>query len=330
MRTAGAILLGKTNIYDGKPAYERPNNPYHLSRTPGGSSSGEAAIIAAGGSPVGLGSDSGGSIRYPAHCCGVAGLKPTNGRIPNTGHFPRISAMSDPRTQIGPLARHVEDLALVLPVIAGPDGRDASVIPMPLGSPAEVDVASLRVAWYVEDGVASPTEDVVGAVRAAVAALESAGCAVEEALPPRLDESPELTKVYWSRTRSTAWASWQSDGKTTLSGEDVDRSLFEWDRFRRAMLGFMQDYDLIVSPAAPSAAGPHAPLDIDNFLYTLPYSLTGYPVVVIRAGTSPEGLPVGVQVVARSWEDQIALAAAAAIEHVLGPWPPPHIGHPLT
>ena len=105
MRAAGAILLGKTNVTDGAPVYPRPNNPYDLARSPGGSSSGEAAIIAAGGSPLGLGSDSGGSIRLPAAWCGVAGLRPTSGLVPNTGHFPRIGAMHDPRTAIGPIAR---------------------------------------------------------------------------------------------------------------------------------------------------------------------------------------------------------------------------------
>ncbi len=104
MRAAGAILLGKTNVNDGAPVYPRPNNPYDLARSPGGSSSGEAVIIAAGGSPLGLGSDSGGSIRLPAAWCGVAGLRPTSGLVPNTGHFPRIGSMHDPRTTIGPIA----------------------------------------------------------------------------------------------------------------------------------------------------------------------------------------------------------------------------------
>ena len=110
MRDAGAILLGKTNVTHGEPVYARPNNPHELDRVPGSSSSGEAAIIAAGGSPFGLASDSGGSIRWPAHCTGVVGLKPSTGLVPNTGHFPRIGHLADPRTAIEPIARSARDL----------------------------------------------------------------------------------------------------------------------------------------------------------------------------------------------------------------------------
>ncbi len=148
MRAAGAILLGKTIDGVNNPVYGPASNPYDLARMPGASSAGEAAIIAAGGSPLGLGSDSGGSIRYPAHCCGVAGLKPSAGRVPLTGHFPRIDHLSDPRTQIGPLARHVEDLALALEVIAGVDWRDPSVAPVPLGDWRAVELRGLRVATF--------------------------------------------------------------------------------------------------------------------------------------------------------------------------------------
>ena len=121
LRQAGAILLGKSNVLVENPAYGRTNNPYNQANTTTGSSSGEAALIAAGGSPLGLGSDSGGSIRQPAHACGICGLKPTTGRVPLTGHFPFISAMNDPRTTIGPMARFVGDLALALPIISGMD-----------------------------------------------------------------------------------------------------------------------------------------------------------------------------------------------------------------
>jgi amidase len=131
MRQAGAILLGKTNVLVENPVYGRTNNPYDLAYSTTGSSSGEAALIAAGGSPLGLGSDSGGSIRQPAHACGISGLKPTTGRIPLTGHFPFISAINDPRTTIGPMARFVEDLALALPILCGMDWKDASVVPVP-------------------------------------------------------------------------------------------------------------------------------------------------------------------------------------------------------
>src|SRR4051794_28691643 len=148
LRSAGGILLGKTNCppYGGgietdNPVHGRTNNPYDLARTPGGSSGGEAAIVAAGGSACGLGTDSGASVRLPAHFCGLAALKPTAGRVPVTGVIDDegpIGALSDPRTQVGPLARAVADVALLLRIVAGPDGSDGGVAPVPLGDPAAV------------------------------------------------------------------------------------------------------------------------------------------------------------------------------------------------
>ena len=178
----------------------------------------EASIIAAGGSPLGFGSDSGGSIRQPEHCCGVAGLKPTSGRVPLTGHFPFICPTLDPRTVIGPLARHVDDLALALRTIAGVDWQDASVMPVPLTDTAEAQVSGMRVAFYLDHPGFRPDPDVVATTRAAARTLSDAGLRVEETSPP---------------------------------GE-VERSLFEWDRFRRRMLPFIREYPLVLSPAAIS------------------------------------------------------------------------------
>ncbi len=322
MRAAGAIMLAKTIDGHDNPVYGHPNNPYDLTRTPGGSSSGEAALIAAGGSPIGLGSDSGGSIRYPAHCCGIAGLKPTNGRVPLTGHFPRINPLADPRTQIGPMARFVEDLALVLSIIGGVDGRDASVIPMPLADWAEVDLPSLRVATYTEFQDGSATPETIAAVEGAVDALKEAGAEVEEALPPRIEESFPITRAYWRRPESHSWNEWATTQEHTLTPDQIERSIFAWDRLRRDFLTFMRRFDAIVCPTAPGPAGVGAAGEVE-FVHTLPYSLTGYPVVVVRAGASPEGLPIGVQVVAQPWRDDVALAVALHIQTVRGGWEPP-------
>ena len=322
MRAAGAILLGKTNVNDGAPVYPRPNNPYDLKRSPGGSSSGEAAIIAAGGSPLGIGSDSGGSIRLPAAWCGVAGLKPTNGLVPNTGHFPRIGSMHDPRTTIGPLARRVEDLELALDVIAGADGRDPGVVPMPLGEPAAVPISALRVAWYTDVPGATPTPAAVAAVDAAVRALRDAGADVSEAAPPRLDESMPITIAYWSRVQSSSLTEWAPHRSSTLTADAIERSIFEWERFRASMLRFMGDYDVIVCPATAGVAPEHRALTSEDFAYTLPYSLTRYPVVVLRCGAD-SGMPVGVQIVASAWHDHVALAAAMRVEDALGGWAAP-------
>lgn len=314
MRAAGAILLGKTNCPPGggggdtdNPVYGRTNNPYDVTRTPGGSSGGEAAIIAAGGSPMGLGSDSGGSIRVPAHFCGVAGLKPTSGRVPNTGVFNHPGGLSDPRTQIGPLARSVEDLALVFGVIAGPDGRDSGVVPLPVTDYRAVRVSGLRVACYADDGVAPPTAETSAATLMAAQVLAEFGARVTEICPP-IAVSRGITERYWSMS--------------ALTGAEVEVLFSDWDAFRTAMLVFMADYDAIVCPVDAHPAPRHGDPDPLRFNYTLPYSLTGWPVVVVRVGSSPEGLPIGVQIIAHPWREDVALAVARRLECVLGGWQP--------
>ncbi|MBI5948638.1 MAG: amidase [Chloroflexi bacterium] len=327
MRAAGAILLGKTKPGNDDAVYPRANNPHDPTRTPGGSSAGEAAIIAAFGSPLGLGSDSGGSLRWPAHCCGIATLKPTFGLVPNTGHFPRTSPLSDPRTVIGPMARSVADLAIALKVIAGVDYRDASVVPLAPGDPSTVDLRGLRAAVYTEMPGASPTVETVAATRAAAAILAAAGVEVVDATPPRLEESLPITIGYWRRPSSSAslteWLPSPEPGIATgdgaprqpLTATGVARNLFEWDRFRASMLRFIEPFDAIICPVAETPAPPHeTPVNGATYLYMLPYSLNGYPVAVVPAATSPEGLPIGVQIVAKPWQDHLALALAAAIE----------------
>lgn len=322
LRRAGAILLGKTNVLVENEVYGRTNNPYNLAYSPCGSSSGEAAIIAAGGSPLGLGSDSGGSIRQPAHACGIAGLKPTTGRVPLSGHFPMLTAMADPRTTIGPMARCVEDLALALPLISGVDWQDASVIPMPLADWRTVELRGLRAAFYTHHAEAEPSAESTETCRRAARALESLGVRVEERLPPRIEESYDITRQYWQRIESESADEWVNDTPSRLNGEETARHIFLWDRFRRALIGFMAEHDLILTPAAELPATPHGDHP-GRIPYTLPYSLTGYPCVVVRGGTSPEGMPIGVQVVARPWRDDVALAAAGALERELGGWQPP-------
>ena len=314
MRAAGAILIGKTNCPPGgigddsaSSVHGGTRNPYDLQRSPGGSSSGEAAIIAAGGSPIGIGSDSGGSIRLPAHYCGIAALKPTTGRVPSTGGYGLFGGLTDPRSQVGPMARFVEDLWLLLPIFSGPDGIDSGVVPMPLakrlGTPK-----GLKVAWYADDGITKPTRATTAAVRAAANALRAAGCKITAASPPGLEEAREVTLGYWGRKHITG-----------------DGGVFRrWDAFRSGLLAFMADYDVILSPAAAGPAPPYgAKSRLENqFSYTIPYSLGGNPCAVVRAGTSPEGLPIGVQVVARNWQDDVALTAARTIEKALGGWRP--------
>jgi len=320
MRAAGAILLGKTNCppwgaggESDNPVYGRTNNPYDQTRTPGGSSGGEAAIIAAGGSPLGLGSDSGGSIRVPAHFCGIAGLRPTVGRVPNTGVFNHPGGLSDPRTQIGPMSRFVEDLGLTLAIISGVDWRDSGVIPMPLDDPQTVDTKGLRVAFYTDDGIAAPTPETADLVNTTASVLAGAGLFVEERRPSRIDASLDISRRYWRQSE--------------LNGEEIEQLMAEWDGLRCTMLSFMENYDALLCPACCSPAVSHGTMQDIEFSYALPYSLTGWPCVVVRAGTSSEGLPIGVQVVARPWREDVALAVARLIETIFGGWQHPPTRH---
>jgi amidase len=320
MREAGGILIGKTNCPPGggggetvNELFGRTSNPYDLRRTPAGSSGGEAAAIASGMSPCGLGSDSGGSLRVPAHVCGIAGLKPTAGRIPLTGVLDEDGAlgpMSDPRTQPGPMARSVRDLSAMLRVLAGPDGLDGGAMPVPLGDPGRVELRGLRVTLHILDAGPAPEPDVERVVRDAGGALAEADAVVVEGAPP--PGGHELTERVW-----------ESYGDA-VSATELYRILRAWDRYRSTMLEFLETCDLLLSPVAPHpAVAPGAPI---SWRYTTPHSLTGWPCAVVRAGSSG-ALPVGIQVVAGPWQDHVALAAAARIEEALGgwrapPWPP--------
>jgi amidase len=290
------------------PVYGRTNNPYNLEYSAGGSSGGEAAAQAAGLSPLGLGSDSGGSIRLPAHYCGVAGLKPTTGRVPNTGAFELPGGLTDARTQIGPMSRFVTDLWPAFVAIAGPDWRDSGVVPVPLDDPGSVSLEGLRLAWFDDDGIVTPSPATAETVRQTASALDAAGLTVSNARPPAMDEVGPVTRGYWGMRR--------------LQGGEVEDNILRWDRFRTTMLTFMDDYDAILCPVDHQPAVPHGTEDPLQFAYTLAWSLTGWPCVVVRAGTSPEGLPINVQIVARPWREDVAIAIGAEVEKLLGGWQP--------
>jgi amidase len=178
------------------------------------------------------------------------------------------------------------------------------------------------VAFYTEHELATPDPVCKEAALDAARALAGEVSMVEERLPPRVGETYAITRDYWRRPESESWEEWQPDGAFILSSEEIERHLFVWDRFRRALIGFMQHYDVIITPAIERPAQPHGQRE-GGMAYTLTYSLTGYPAVVVRTGTSADGLPVGVQVVARPWRDDIALAVAAHLEERFGGWRPP-------
>ena len=350
LKAAGAILLGKTNTPEftwsdetDNDVYGRTSNPYDLERTPGGSSGGSAAIVAAGGSPFDIGSDTGDSIRQPAHVCGIAGLKPTQGRVPRTGHWPGFEGIVAGLTQLGPLARRVDDLALLLPIIAGPDGIDPHVVPAPLDDPASVDVDRLRVVAFTDNGVRPPTPETAAAVETAAAALAATGAEVAWEVPPGMAEAWDA----WSdviRSDGHAWlqrlitaagtpgmGSYDTRGWVTIEApvgaDELTARLERGDRIRSRLLRWFQRADLIVCPVMPQPAVRHGESNADWFgdTYSDVHNLTGWPAAVVRAGTSDEGLPIGVQLVARPWREDVTLAAAKVVEAATGGWSPPPI-----
>jgi amidase len=348
LQRAGAILVGKTNTPEftwsnetDNDVFGRTSNPYDLARTPGGSSGGTAAIVAAGASTFDIGSDTADSIRQPAHVCGVAGIKPTSGRVPRTGHSPDFRGLFQAFTQLGPIARRVEDLELILPIICGPDGVDPFVYPVPLGDPRTVRVRDLRVATFSDNGVMTPTTETIDAVRAAAAAVAAAGASVEERRPPGLDEVVEALESMISAD-GHAWLSRLITGAGTpghgsydtrgwvefsdpMPGDELTAMVERADAVRSRMLRWMADVDLIVCPAMPQPAIPHGASNDPSFgdTYSDVHNLTGFPAVVVRGGTAPGGLPIGVQLVAGPWREDVALAAARVVEEASGGWQPP-------
>ncbi len=306
LRAAGAIVIAKTQPGADHPIHGRCSHPLDGRRSPGASSSGEAALIGCGASTLGLGSDSGGSIRLPAAWCGVFGLKPSNGLVPTTGHFPRVGGRHDGRTVIGPLARSAADLAATVRVIAGPDGVDPDCVPVPVGDPGSVSVEGLRVA-VVDAGEAwRPAATTIDAVQRAAAALEGSGAVVlDEPAPVDLDESLDITNRYWMR-----WS---------LSGADADRQLRDWDRFSGRCARAAAAFDVVLGPTVSDVAPLARAITGEDYVFTLPWSLAGWPAVSIPAGTDETtGMPLAVQVAAPRWDDHVVLAIAALLEAELG------------
>ena len=352
LRAAGGIILGKTNVPELAAAaesdnlvYGRTNNPYDLTRTPRGSTGGEAAIIAAGGSPLGLGTDAGGSIRIPAHYCGLAAIKPTSGRVPRTGQFPLPLGARNPVFHVSLVARNVQDLALALPIISGPDFRDHSIVAMPLGDSAKVVLRDLKVAYFDDDGVATPTKEIAGAVRDSAKAFAHAGVKVEESRPP---DAAKPGAIYFDISRGDGGAGARAFLKSIGTNEispmferalavavapampsttEALSAFVRWDLFRNSMLRFIENYDALLSPVMPYPALLHGTgFDDDKrigFGYAQMHNLTGWPTATVRIGTSPEGLPIGVQVAARPWREDVALALVQHLEKSFGGWKMP-------
>jgi Asp-tRNA(Asn)/Glu-tRNA(Gln) amidotransferase A subunit family amidase len=357
LRGAGAIVLGVTNTPELLMAWEtdnllygRTNNPWDLSRTAGGSSGGEAAAIASGCSAGGVGSDGGGSIRVPAHFCGICGLKPTPGRIPATGHYPQSVGPFALLGVVGPMARTVADVNLMFEVMQGPHIGDPGAAPVPLRRSSSSELKKLRIGYFEDDGRTPVTPETRKAVHQAAEALLSAGFEVEPFLPQGLNKARELWWKFFgvaggmllgpmTRGREAelspilkefnGWvASEESHTAQTLLDAWIERDLLRMQIFEQ-----MEKFRVLLCPVASIPAFRHGERSwevegktvqyLDAWSYCEWFNLLGMAGGVVPVTNSSEGLPIGVQVVARPWEEETVLAIMHAIEEVRGPWAGP-------
>jgi Asp-tRNA(Asn)/Glu-tRNA(Gln) amidotransferase A subunit family amidase len=349
LKAAGAVILGKTNLSEfgfkaltDNPMFGVTRNPWDLSRTPGGSSGGAAAAVAAGLGPIGIGSDGGGSVRIPAAFCGLVGLKPSFGRVPQAPGFPGWAHIS----HTGPLTRTVRDAAAVLDVIAGADDRDRDSLPREPGSyleACEQDVRGLHVAWTPDLGYAAVEERVLDICGNAAAEFENLGCHVEVVNPGW--ESPE--DAFATIIAAQFYAAWadalparEADMDPALvrfirrggaiSARDYLAAMAKATAYWQEVHTFLARFDLLLMPTtavAPFPLDARVPREIAGrevsalgwMPFTYPFNLTGQPAASVPAGWTEDGLPIGIQIVGRRHADRTVLAAAAAFEAAC-PW----------
>jgi len=363
LKAAGAIVIGVTNAAEQLMAWEtdnalygRTNNPWALDRTPGGSSGGEAAAIAAGLSAGGIGSDGGGSIRVPAHFSGICGLKPTPGRVPATGHFPPCAGPFALTGVVGPMARTVDDVETMVAVMAGPDIGDPNGHPVPFTPLASVP-PDTRVGVFEDDGTVPVTAESRDAIRKAAAALRDAGCVVEEFRPDGLDEAREL---WWEifghavglvlgpmvagreaevHPNILQFLEWTRRGPRLTAERLLDVEI-KRDLLKTRFLAQMQRYPLLLCPVAPIPAFRHGEREwmvegrkvryLDAWRYTAWFNLLQNPAMSVPVSQSADGLPIGVQVAAAPWNEALVLAGARVIEAARGAWVAPPTSHNVS
>ena len=351
LKRAGAIILGKTNTSEmaipyetDNPVFGRTNNPHNLNRTSGGSSGGEAAAIAARLSPAGVGSDLSGSIRVPAHFCGVAGLKPTTGRVPAGGHQPDVAGPLSLGAAIGPIARRVTDLLLLFNVMADEPSIETSE--KEFADRAVQELAGLNVAYYAGDGVAPVTYEIARAVASAATALHEAGLQTHEERPPAVSEGSRLWIELFSRAAADQLSEFYQGHEDTAgpsaasilrrrtkvtsmetrieAAENLARAVVERERLREGLLRWMKSTPLVIAPVGATAAFEHGAerLQVGGqsistfraFSYSQTFNVFGLPAVSVPVARTDEGLPVGVQIIGRPLEEVRVLQAAAIIE----------------
>lgn len=351
LKRAGAIILGKTNTPEMAIPYEtdnlvfgRTNNPVDLNLTPGGSSGGEAAAIAAHLSVAGIGSDLSGSIRVPAHFCGIAGLKPTTGRVPMDGHIPKASGTLSLGACIGPMARRVTDLVLLLNVMA--DAPPLTISEGDFVGCSRQQLRGVSVAYYSNDGIAPVSEETSRAVEIAAKALTEAGLQVRAECPPAVSEGSRLWVELFSRAASEQLREFyrgredeagprvasilrQPEESSTFENrieiaEGTARAVVEREHRREELLNWMKTTPLILAPVGAVPAFEHGAgrVRINHesigtfraFSYSQTFNVFGLPAISVPVWRSSEGRPIGVQIVGRPFEEDVVLAAAAIIE----------------
>jgi Asp-tRNA(Asn)/Glu-tRNA(Gln) amidotransferase A subunit family amidase len=348
LKNAGAIVLGMTNTPELLMAWEtdnllygRTNNPWDFSRTAGGSSGGEAAAIASGCSAGGVGSDGGGSIRVPAHFCGICGLKPTPGRIPATGHFPQSAGPFALIGVVGPMARTISDLKVLFEVMQGPDIGDPSAAPVPLHWPAPSDAKNLRIGYFEDDGRTPVTPETRGAIRKAAEALRSAGFEVEPFRPEGLEKARQLWWKIFGVAGGMLLGPMVRGHEDELSpilkefngwvaaepphtAESLLDTWLERDLVRIEIFEQMKKFPVVLCPVASIPAFRHGERSwqiegkqvdyLDAWSYCEWFNLLGMPGAVVPVTQTAEGLPIGVQIVGRPWEEELVLTIARAVE----------------
>ncbi len=360
LKTAGGILVGKTNVPELCTAaettnlvYGTTNNPYDLKRTPGGSSGGEAAIIATGASPFGIGSDLGGSLRIPAHYCGIATIRPTIGRVAcaldikgNSQYGIRTAA--EARLAVdGPMSRHVEDLLPLLGLISGSDGIDPHAEDVPLRNSHDIDIEQLNIGYFLDNGVVTPNLDITHSIQNAVNSLTDNGVKITEAQPTFMHEVAEVIVQLFAATQAAqtleaALLAFNTKQPSDLLHKYLDRLRREasqhhdlnfawaaWDYYRSNVVQYMHPYDAIVCPVLPFTALKHDESIWDDahypaLSYCLGFSLHKCPIATVRVGEDKHGLPIGVQIVTKPWREDIAIAVAKRLEDNCGGWKSPY------
>jgi len=359
LRAAGALILGTTNCPEFLMAYETANllhgqtrNPRDLDRTPGGSSGGESAAIAAGLSAAGLGSDSGGSVRVPAHFTGICSLKPTPGRIPGRGHLPPCVGPFTILGAIGPMARTIEDVTMLFGALSGQDRLDPVSLPLALRGPTLDDLRQKTIGYFEDDGLIPVTPETRAAVNSAAQPLRDAGFRVEPFRPRTLEQ---LRKLWWKffvqcgamfyapeiagkeQRLSPIFKEFLSiaQAQQAVRAADLLNAWAELDIVRARTLQEMSEFPVLLCPVASIPAFRHGEREwtidgrrvtyLDAVRHAQWFNALAAPTAVVPVGHSPEGLPIGVQIVARPFDDEIALGVAAVVDRAFGYAPPPMV-----